>query len=226
MGTRHLAWALTENGQLLKCGSVRNPISDLTDRGFNTQKLRFLKEVREIMSQVGPGDFVLAERFQMRAFNPGAQIELVSVMLGMLAACSTTAFYPITAATWKNHMLRKYSENTMEAFFNDSYDEHQCDAIGIGLYYYEKETGKDAKFLKKFLPLQKSCRRCWLKYHGCKWWDLCQKFAEVDKHVKCVKCRRVNECTEFCKTEFKSKSRKPIINRASFGCIKFEGAGK
>jgi len=221
LGIVNQAWALTEKGQMLKCGRIKHPISDLTDKTFNSQKMRFLAEIKELMKNLTAEDIVLAERFQVRQFNPGAQIELVSVMLGLIASQSPGAFYPVTAANWKNYFLRTYNENTMEAFFNDAFDEHECDAIGLGLWYYEKETEKKSPYIQKFLPIAKSCRRCYWKYHGCKGEEkICKDFDEVDKRIKCNKCKSLDKCSSEIAKMTKAKNKK--INNQTFGCVNYE----
>jgi len=221
LGIINQAWAITENGKLLNCGRIKYPISDLTDKTFNSQKLKFVSEIRELMKKIGPDSLVLAERFQSRMFNPGAQIELVSVMLGLIASQAPGVFYPVTAATWKNHFLKVYGENVMEVILQDAFDEHVCDAIGIGLWYFEKESNKKAPHLKKYFPIPETCKRCWWKTHGCRGEkQICKDFVEVNKQVKCIKCSGFEKCKAETKEEYGlAKAKK--INRATSGCVQW-----
>ena len=176
MGFRNTAWALAENDKIITYGMLENPVSGLIN--INLQRRYFLKEYETLTRGLKRDDAIVAERFSVRGFNPGAQVELVSFMLGMMTAAAPVRMYLIMAATWKNYIASNYTgimeENKkikifnkgkakkrqkpklkfeMEEFLDGSkYAEHEhiCDAIGIGQWFYEKETETDSKFLKKW----------------------------------------------------------------------------
>jgi len=222
MGLRSTAWAITEAGALVECGMMQNPISELTEQ-FNRQKRKFIRECKVLFSKLSEDSVVLAERFQMRQFNSGKQIECVSIMLGLIAATSPVKTYLIIPAEWKNSYLRNYSENVMEVILRDDFNEHECDAIGLSLWYYEQKLGEKSAWLAGYFPIEKSCKRCWYRYNGCKGVKekICPSFLEINKQSKCAKCKYIEPCKKEIEKEY-GKGQVKKFKRTTHGCSEFK----
>lgn len=228
MGEKNTAWAIINSrGTLASYGELSHPINSLTDDSFNGQKVRFIKEIKSILSKVTKNDVILMERFQNRRFNAGKQTETVSLMIGIISTLASCPSYLILASTWKNYMLKKYKENTMENVFlpeykSGKYSEHICDAIGIGLWYYETTEEKQSKWFEKYFPIPKDCSNCWFIHHGCKGQDkLCKHYQRLTRSVKCRDCSKIKVCLKTRLTF--AKGAKWGITKTTVGCLKFKG---
>jgi len=223
-GKSNMAWAILEDGKPIDVGMINHVVDELTPNKFNGKHKKFRREIIKLLDRLDKDDVIIAERFQMRMFNSGTQVECVSMMLGIIAAHAKNPFYLVIAGTWKNYMLKSYGENVMEIVFQDRWNEHECDAVGISLWYYETViTEKPNKWLSQFFPLPKNCSTCWYKTLGCKGVEknICSDYMQNNKRVKCSGCKSFDDCYDTVKEEY-GKTHANKVNKTRWGCEEFD----
>lgn len=139
--------ALSAKGRLRVMANsiVTNPVYDLTC--FGPQRDEFLAEIDQWVELYKPNGIII-ERFQTRGLL-GPLIEIVSIMIGLLAARYRIPVKLVTAATWKNEFHRRFADINVtldEMYKLSRTTPHQLDSCFMGVYALEKGLGAQLKY--------------------------------------------------------------------------------
>lgn len=155
-GKDNFAYCLFEDGHVLDHGFI-NTLKDLSEKGFNQERRTFANQVEDFLDkcELKPEkDKIVLERFMHRpGMGKGGVGEVVNQMIGIITTKADDRnidSYVVTAASWKNHMKRKYDmpKKGMIELLPVKMTAHEADAIGIACYTYEKENDPCVKSLK------------------------------------------------------------------------------
>jgi len=148
-GKINFAYSLREDDKVIFYGMLQHYITDLSN--FSAQATKLKWEITDLLKRcdLNPDtDHAIAERFMARPGNSrGCLNEFVNLQIGLIASwIIPIEFHLVTASTWKNYMKRKYGTNDMLVVTKKlgmvKMVSHEADAVGIGMWDYEKNNKK------------------------------------------------------------------------------------
>jgi len=152
-GKDNFAYALVFNKGLIKTGMLNNTINSFSEKDHTEKVLKFQKEILSIINKFKIKDIV-AERYLVRAGQSkmGASCEFISYMLGFISKIcreKNIDLHLVTPSVWKQFCIKTFNEKPKtpltetfgffglsKNFSNVPIKEHQFDAMGISLYWY------------------------------------------------------------------------------------------
>jgi len=152
---------LNSEGKILKCGIMKNLVTNQKNPRLFTEQLKLLKE--ECKGIIDNPKFrLIYERFIPRSLNRGNNSELILTHIGyVLCSFNANLIIPITASTWKNF----WNRNNLWVK-NDSLCEHTMDSLMIGLWYLLKVNALTMKQVKHRLFEIEKTNFGWYKYNN------------------------------------------------------------
>lgn len=154
-GKDNFAYAVISKKRLVDTGMFSNTINSFKEKEKNKKVKAFNKEIVSLLNSYDITD-IIAERYLVRGGQSknGASCEFISFSLGYIERlCKERGIklHLITPSVWKNFCIRKFNEksktplteifgffNLSKNFSNVPIREHQFDAIGMSLYWFDK----------------------------------------------------------------------------------------
>jgi hypothetical protein len=133
-------WPKKQKVKLIGTNLIANTIREPKVH-LGTQKQLFQEEIQEIITEYGPFDLCIAERYQIRGIGGGTTIECINLMLGIVMCTVPADIRVITAATWKNAFNRTHDLDEVYTKFGKTRTPHEFDAFCIGLYRLSQVYG-------------------------------------------------------------------------------------
>ena len=165
-GKDNFAYAVVSKKGLIDTGMFSNTINSFKEKEKRKKVKAFSKEILNILNKYELTD-VIAERYLVRAgqSKTGASCEFISYMLGYierLCIKRNIELHLITPSVWKQFCIKTFKEKPQtpltetfgffglsKNFVNVPIREHQFDAMGISLYWYNKENVNVFKLRRK-----------------------------------------------------------------------------
>jgi Holliday junction resolvasome RuvABC endonuclease subunit len=164
-GKDNFAYAIVCGKGLMKTGMLRNTVNSFSEKEHIEKVKLFQKEILSIVDRFKI-DAIVAERYLVRSGQSkmGASCEYISYMLGFISKICrerNIELHLVTPSVWKQFCIRTFKENPKtpltetfgffglsKNFSNVPLREHQFDAMGISLYWYNR-MGYDVFDLRK-----------------------------------------------------------------------------
>lgn len=154
-GKDNFAFAVVSKKKLIDTGMFSSTINSFNEKDKNSKVKAFNKEIISLLNRYKVTDIV-AERYLVRGgqSKTGASCEFISFSLGYIERiCKERKInlHLITPSVWKNFCIKTFKEkpktpltetfgffNLSKNFSNVPIREHQFDAMGISLYWFNK----------------------------------------------------------------------------------------
>ena len=144
----------------LVCGRLGSSIDSVTCQ-LEDQVAALTRRIEEKISRFKP-DKIICERYMTRR-RSGMNNELVNLAIGVVlevARRNSVSIDLVGAATWKNYMQHTYQNNYMGEVFGHTFSDHASDALGMGIWYLDKQTKMQTlpHFVKSWK--RRTCKTC------------------------------------------------------------------
>jgi Holliday junction resolvasome RuvABC endonuclease subunit len=169
---------------LLLCGRLGSSITDVAKDVMTEAKI-LERRIQDKIDRFSP-DTIICERYMSRGKN-SFNNEVVNIAIGVILSIALKNDIPIQligSMTWKNHMQHHYGNNEMGSMFAKAYSDHASDAIGMGVWYFDKTKPNTLKQLIDTWPLRTCDTCCRLECKKKKVGKYCRKWEKIPSVVK------------------------------------------